>query len=252
MRCWVITSVIITIVSDTNTVVMTWSFSTEMSTMHAVEWCAFNRSLDSKASGSKKPWTMPTTQHYRPVLANENPGCMSWNDGRRWHSRQVRSQWSLKQQHSRHCYMSLPGARFLNQGPRPALRVKERFSGGHEHRPLLNSSAVILQTRGLKPYWWGPRGDQNPTGEQGTAGVDSLWKGAINHESLRTTGLVSILLDLLSYWCRWEWKQRLTGIPVEGSRLGRTAEHNVKSGILRRVQWSDAGAAAPHSRGGGH
>jgi len=154
MRCWVTTSVIITIVSDTNTVVMTWSFSTEMSTMHAVEWCAFNRSLDSKASGSKKPWTMPTTQHYRPVLANENPGCMSWNDGRRWHSRQVRSQWSLKQQHSRHCYMSLPGARFLNQGPRPALRAKERFSGGHEHRPLLNSSAVILQTRGLKPYWW--------------------------------------------------------------------------------------------------
>jgi len=34
---------------------------------------------------------------------------------------------------------------FLNWGPRPPLGTTERFSGGHEQRPLLNSSAMILQ-----------------------------------------------------------------------------------------------------------
>jgi len=48
--------------------------------------------------------------------------------------------------------------------------------GGHEQRPLLNSSTVILQ---------------NPIDEQGATSVDSLWKGATNHERLRTTVLVS-------------------------------------------------------------
>ena len=54
---------------------------------------------------------------------------------------------------------------FLKRGPRPPLGATRTFSGGHEQRPLLNNSAVILQ---------------NPIDEQGTASVDSLWKGATN------------------------------------------------------------------------
>jgi len=38
----------------------------------------------------------------------------------------------------------------------------ERFSGGHEQRPLLNSSAVTLQ---------------NPSDGQGAKSVDRFWKG---------------------------------------------------------------------------
>jgi len=53
---------------------------------------------------------------------------------------------------------------FLNRGPQPTLRAMERFSAGHEKRPLVNSSAMILQ---------------NPIHEQ----------GATHHEMLRTTGL---------------------------------------------------------------
>jgi len=30
---------------------------------------------------------------------------------------------------------------------------------------------------------------QNPINEQGVTSVESLWKGATNHERLRTTGL---------------------------------------------------------------
>ena len=62
---------------------------------------------------------------------------------------------------------------FLNLGPWSSLGAMERFSGSHEQKPLLNSSAVILQ---------------NLIDEQGVTGVDSLWKGATNHKSLRTTG----------------------------------------------------------------
>jgi len=47
--------------------------------------------------------------------------------------------------------------------------AKERFSGGHEQRPLLNNAAVILQ---------------NPIDEQGATSVESLWKGATNHENV--------------------------------------------------------------------
>jgi len=47
----------------------------------------------------------------------------------------------------------------------------EWFSGSHEQRPLLNSSAVILQ---------------NPIDEQTATSVESLWKGPTNHERLRT------------------------------------------------------------------
>jgi len=50
----------------------------------------------------------------------------------------------------------------------------ERLSRGNEQRPLLNNSAVILQ---------------NPIDEQGATSVESLWKGATNHERLRTIGL---------------------------------------------------------------
>jgi len=64
-------------------------------------------------------------------------------------------------------------AGFLNRSPRLPLRATEQFSGDHEQRPLLNSSAVILQ---------------NPIDEHGAASVESLWKGATNHERLRTTG----------------------------------------------------------------
>jgi len=46
--------------------------------------------------------------------------------------------------------------------------------GGHEQTPLLNSSAVILQ---------------NPVVKQGAKSARSLWKGATNHERLRTTVL---------------------------------------------------------------
>ena len=38
---------------------------------------------------------------------------------------------------------------FLTRSPRPPLGKTERFSGGHEQRPLLNTSAVILQN-----LWW--------------------------------------------------------------------------------------------------
>jgi len=56
---------------------------------------------------------------------------------------------------------------FLNRSPRPPLGTTERFPRGHEQRPLLNNSAVILQ---------------NPIDEQGAAIVGSLGKGATNHE----------------------------------------------------------------------
>jgi len=71
---------------------------------------------------------------------------------------------------------------FLNRGPRPPLGATERFSEDHEQRPLLNSSAVILQ---------------NPIDKQGTTSVDSLWKRATKYERLRTTALVGLahLLD---------------------------------------------------------
>jgi len=63
---------------------------------------------------------------------------------------------------------------FLNRSPRPPLGAKEQSSGGHEQRPLLNSSAVILQ---------------NPIDEQGATSVESLRKWATNHERLRTTAV---------------------------------------------------------------
>jgi len=59
-----------------------------------------------------------------------------------------------------------PNAGFLKRGPRSPMGATERFSRGHEHRPLLSSSAVILQ---------------NPIDEQGATSVGSLWKGATNH-----------------------------------------------------------------------
>jgi len=65
-------------------------------------------------------------------------------------------------------------AGFLNRIPRHLSGTTERFPGGHEQRPLLNSSAVILQ---------------NPIDEQGTTSVGSHWKGATNHARLRTTAL---------------------------------------------------------------
>ena len=52
------------------------------------------------------------------------------------------------------------------------LEATEQFFGDYEQRHLLNSSAVILQ---------------NPIDEQGTTSVERLWKGAANHERLRTT-----------------------------------------------------------------
>jgi len=70
----------------------------------------------------------------------------------------------------------MPG--FLNRvsrhhlGPTGSLGTTERFSGGHEQRPLLNSSAVILQ---------------NPIDEQGVTSVDSLWKEVTNRGRLRST-----------------------------------------------------------------
>jgi len=51
---------------------------------------------------------------------------------------------------------------------------QERFSGSHEQRLLLNSSSVVLQ---------------NPIDEQGATSIKNLWKGATNHEKLRTTAL---------------------------------------------------------------
>jgi len=36
---------------------------------------------------------------------------------------------------------------------------------------------------------------QNPIDEQGATSIDRLWKGATNHESLRTTGLVFYFLE---------------------------------------------------------
>jgi len=52
------------------------------------------------------------------------------------------------------------------RGPRSGSPgATERFSGGHEQRPLPNSSAVILQ---------------NPNDEQGATSVESLWKGAFS------------------------------------------------------------------------
>jgi len=67
------------------------------------------------------------------------------------------------------------------QGLRPPLGATEPFSGatsrglrGHQQRPLLNSSAVILQ---------------NPINEQEGTSVDSLWKEATNHRRLRAADL---------------------------------------------------------------
>jgi len=57
----------------------------------------------------------------------------------------------------------------------------EQFSGGQEQRHLLNSSAVILQ---------------NTTDKQWVTSVESLWKGATNHERSRTTNLNSIKSQL--------------------------------------------------------
>ena len=45
---------------------------------------------------------------------------------------------------------------------------------GHEQRPLLNSSSVILP---------------DPIDEQGATSVESPYKGTTNHERLRTTEL---------------------------------------------------------------
>jgi len=56
------------------------------------------------------------------------------------------------------------------------------ISGVHEQRPLLNSSVVVLQ---------------NSVDEPELTSVDSLWKGATNHERLRTTDLASMLRILL-------------------------------------------------------
>ena len=64
---------------------------------------------------------------------------------------------------------------FINRGPRPPLGATEQFSGDHGQRPLLNSSAMILQ---------------NPVDEQGATSVDSISKGATNHEML-----IIIVLD---------------------------------------------------------
>jgi len=52
------------------------------------------------------------------------------------------------------------------------MGATDRFSGGHEQKPLLNSFTVILQ---------------NPIDEQEATSVESLSDGATNHESLRTT-----------------------------------------------------------------
>jgi len=65
-------------------------------------------------------------------------------------------------------------AGFLNQSPWPPLEATEGFSGSHEQRHLLNSSAVILQ---------------NPIDDHGATSVERLCKGATNHERLKTTGL---------------------------------------------------------------
>jgi len=58
--------------------------------------------------------------------------------------------------------------------PEPSAPIGDHGAvpGAHEQRPLLNSSAVILQ---------------NPIDEQGATSVGSLWKGATNHERLRNT-----------------------------------------------------------------
>ena len=69
---------------------------------------------------------------------------------------------------------------FLNRSPQAALGVTERFSGTHEQRPLLNSSAVILQ---------------NPIAEQGATSVESFWKGDTNHERLRTTDITTLSMS---------------------------------------------------------
>jgi len=47
----------------------------------------------------------------------------------------------------------------------------KRFTRGHEQRPLINSSAVILH---------------NLFDEQGATSVDSLWKGPTNHEKVES------------------------------------------------------------------
>jgi len=60
----------------------------------------------------------------------------------------------------------------------------EQFSSGHEQRPLLNSSAVILQ---------------NTIDQQRATTVESFWKGAKNHERLRTNDLNSIKSQLHYY-----------------------------------------------------
>jgi len=64
--------------------------------------------------------------------------------------------------------------RVSQQGPSLPLGPTEWFSGSHEKRPLLNSSAVILQ---------------NPINEQEATSVHSLWKGVTNHDRLRTADL---------------------------------------------------------------
>ena len=64
----------------------------------------------------------------------------------------------------------LGGHEAVLRGPRSGSPgATERFSGGHEQRPLLNSSAVILQ---------------NPVDEQRVTSVESFWKGATNREGL--------------------------------------------------------------------
>jgi len=52
--------------------------------------------------------------------------------------------------------------RFPNWSPRPPLGTTERFPGGHEQRPLLKSSVVILQ---------------NPIDQQRATRIGTLWKG---------------------------------------------------------------------------
>jgi len=65
-----------------------------------------------------------------------------------------------------------PKPGFLNRSTQPHLGSTEWFSGGHEQRPLLNISAVMLQS---------------PIDEQGTTSVKSRWRGTTNHEKLQTT-----------------------------------------------------------------